>query len=76
MSNHENPGGAASGPTRQHRREAALGVEVGEQAAEVALVGAVAVQQQQEALGVAAVTTLVTRSISGSPSRSAAVQNM
>ena len=39
---------------RQHGHELTLGVEVREQAAEVALVGAVAVEQQQDALGRAA----------------------
>ncbi len=48
------PGWRGDRTTRQDRREPAVGVEVAEQATEVALVGAVPVQEQQEAVGVAA----------------------
>ena len=52
MSYHEYPGvpGAAIGPRGMHRREDAVGVEVGEQPAEILLVGAVAVHEQQQTL--------------------------
>ena len=48
------PGRRGDGAAGQHRRERAVRVEVAEQAAEVALVGAVPVQQQQQTVGVAA----------------------
>ena len=40
-------------PARQHGDELALGIEVREEAAEVTLVSAVTVHEQQDALGVA-----------------------
>ena len=51
MSYQENPGGAATGPRGSTVAKWPSRVEVAEQTTEVALVGAVAVQQQQEAIG-------------------------
>ena len=51
-SNQAKPGGAATGPPRgMHRAEAALRVEIREQTAEIPLVGAVAVNEEEEPCG-------------------------
>ena len=51
MSYQANPGRRGDGAPRQHGEEVALRIEVGQQPAEVALVGAVAVDEQQHPLG-------------------------
>ena len=59
MSYQAKPGGAATGPRGQHGEEAPLGIEVREQPAEIALVGAVAVNEQQHPGGLRRADDLV-----------------